>query len=181
MWSSLALALVFAGRRLYQGQSIVSALGGVAGVVLAIFVAWWSGRDENFFLPTIISNNVWILAFIVSLLARRPLVAYGSHFLRRWPLAWYWHPLIKPAYMEVSALWLSFLIARSCLQLNLYLNQAVDELAVISLLTGAPSTVALLAISYIYGTWRLKRLGGPGVYEYEQEESPPWRGQMGGF
>lgn len=181
MWSSLALAIFFAGQRIYQGRSVFAALGGLGGVVFAIFVARWSGRDENFFLPGIISNQIWIIVLVVSLIFRRPLIAFGSYFLRRWPLAWYWHPQVRPAYMEVSVLWLAFLATRSVLQLSLYLNQAVDELAILSLLTGAPSTLALLAVSYIYGSWRLKHLRGPGVIEFEREESPPWRGQIRGF
>lgn len=181
MWCSLALAIFYAGYRIHQGKSVFSSLGGLGGVIFAIFVARWSGRDENFFLPGIISNQIWIIAFFASLVFGRPLIALGSHFLRRWPLGWYWHPQVRPAYMEVSALWFVFLALRSIFQLSLYLNQAVDELAVLSLLTGAPSTLALLAVSYIYGTWRLKQLGGPGVIEFQREESPPWRGQNQGF
>ncbi|MEA3440170.1 MAG: DUF3159 domain-containing protein, partial [Chloroflexota bacterium] len=121
------------------------------------------------------------LAIVVSLLIGKPLIAVGSYFLRRWPLEWYWHQRVRPAYMEVSLLWLVFLSIRSALQITLYLNHAVDELAILTLITGAPATVTLLAISFLYGSWRLRQLGGPSVVEYQQDLSPPWNGQNRGF
>jgi hypothetical protein len=181
MWSAFGLAIIFAIIRLLRGQSLISALGGIGGVLVAIIAAKWSGHNEGFFLPGIISNQFFILAIIVSLLIGKPLIAVGSYFLRRWPLEWYWHQRVRPAYMEVSLLWLVFLSIRSALQVTLYLNHAVDELAILTLITGAPATVTLLAISFLYGSWRLRQLGGPSVVEYQQDSSPPWNGQNRGF
>lgn len=181
MWSAFGLAIIFAIIRLLRGQSLISALGGIGGVLVAIVVAKWSGHNEGFFLPGIISNQVFILAIIISLLIGKPLIAVGSYFLRRWPLEWYWHQRVRPAYIEVSLLWLVFLSIRSVFQVTLYLNHAVDELAILTLITGAPATVTLLAISYLYGSWRLMQLGGPSVVEYQQDSSPPWNGQSRGF
>ncbi|MEA3439685.1 MAG: DUF3159 domain-containing protein, partial [Chloroflexota bacterium] len=109
MWSAFGLAIIFAIIRLLRGQSLISALGGIGGVLVAIIAAKWSGHNEGFFLPGIISNQFFILAILVSLLIGKPLIAVGSYFLRRWPLEWYWHQRVRPAYMEVSLLWLVFL------------------------------------------------------------------------
>jgi UPF0716 family protein affecting phage T7 exclusion len=46
---------------------------------------------------------------------------------------------------------------------------------------GWPATIALLVVSYLYGTWRLNRLGGPSVEELQERASPPWEGQQRGF
>jgi hypothetical protein len=39
----------------------------------------------------------------------------------------------------------------------------------------------VLAVSYVYGIWRLRKLGGPGVEEFESGKEPPWDGQTRGF
>jgi len=181
MWSALAVAFAFAVLRLVRGQSALSALGGIGGVFIAIFLAKWMGRDESFFLPGILSNLFWVVLFVASLLIGKPLLAWGSYFLRKWPLEWYWHPRVRPAYMEVSLMWLVFMAARSSLQIFLYNHQAAGELAILTLVTGVPATILLLVASYVYGNWRLGQLGGPSVEEYQSGTQPPWTGQGRGF
>jgi hypothetical protein len=39
----------------------------------------------------------------------------------------------------------------------------------------------LLIVSYLYGTWRLRNLGGPSVEEFQAGEEPPWESQRRGF
>lgn len=46
---------------------------------------------------------------------------------------------------------------------------------------GLPVTISVLVLSYIYGVWRLKKLGGPGIEEYRKKSPRPWKGQMKGF
>jgi hypothetical protein len=38
-----------------------------------------------------------------------------------------------------------------------------------------------LIASYLYGTWRLRNLGGPSVEEFKSGAEPPWEGQQRGF
>jgi len=181
MWSSLVLATLIAIQRVVRGQSVLSSLGGIAGVIVAIVLAKLMGRNESFFLPTIIGNVFWVLAFFISLLIKRPIIAWGSYFLRRWPLEWYWHPRIRPAYIEVSLVWLSFLAFRMYFQIFFYFHQAADELAIVSLFTGTPATLALLVFSYLYGKRRLNQLSGPTVKELQSGVEAPWTSQHTGF
>lgn len=181
MWSSLVIAGVFAVLRLRRGQSPLYALGGAAGVGLAIGLTWLLGREEGYFLPGIVSNGLLALLCLGSIVTRRPLVAWTSYLARRWPLAWYWHPRVRPAYSEVTALWLLFFLGRLALQVVLFQRQAVGLLATLNFISGWPATVVLLAASYLYGTWRLRHLGGPSVQEFEGGAEPPWQGQQRGF
>ncbi|MEJ2210546.1 MAG: DUF3159 domain-containing protein [Anaerolineae bacterium] len=181
MWGSLALAVVLGIVRLVRGQSAFYALGGVAGVVLAMGLTWLLGQEQGYFLPGIASNGLLALLCLLSIVVRRPLVAWTSYLARRWPLGWYWHPRVRPAYGEVTALWLLFFAARLVLQLVLYGREAVGLLALLNVLSGWPATIVLLAASYLYGTWRLRHLGGPSVEEFEAGAEPPWQGQERGF
>ena len=43
------------------------------------------------------------------------------------------------------------------------------------------ATIALLVLSYLYGTWRLPSLQGPSVEEYRKGVEAPWKSQRRGF
>jgi hypothetical protein len=118
---------------------------------------------------------------VVSLAAGRPLVAWTSYLTRRWPRDWYWHPRVRPAYSEVTWLWLVVFAVRLGLQWAVLQQENSTLLAVTNLVTGWPATILLLAVSYLYGTWRLGGLGGPSIEEFKSGAEPPWTGQRRGF
>jgi xanthine/uracil permease len=181
IWASLGLAVVIVIFRLFKRQSLLYALGGAGGVALAAAVAYLLGRAEGFFLPTIITGAITVLLCLLSLLVGRPIVALTSFVARRWPLDWYWHPKVRPAYSEVTWMWVAFFGLRLLLQFNLFQQEAASLLGIVQFLTGWPATILLLIASYLYGTWRLRSLGGPSVEEFKSGAEPPWEGQQRGF
>jgi hypothetical protein len=181
MWGSLIVAGVITAVRLGRRQSLVYAFGGIAGVVLAIVVAQVLGRSEGYFLPSIATGAVTLLLCVVSVLVKRPAVAWTSYIARRWPLDWYWHPQVRPAYSQVTWFWAGFFAVRLLLQLNLFRDEAASLLAIANLIMGWPATILLLIASYLYGTWRLGKLRGPSVQEFQLGVPPPWQGQQRGF
>lgn len=178
---AVAVALLTGLIRLLKRQTLKYALGGFGGVLLASAFALYAGRAESFFLPRIISSAAMALVCLGSLIARRPLAAFASHLSRGWPLDWYWRPDVKPAYTEVTWLWLALFLMRLVVQTSFYLKASVAQLAWANLLLGTPVTLGVLVISYLYGLSRLRRLGGPGVHEFKGGHQPPWEGQTRGF
>ena len=181
MWSALALSVIIAAIRISRKQSITYALAGVGSVAVAIGIAWFLGKSEGFFLPGLISGSMTLLLTVVSLVIRRPMVAWTSYIARRWPLDWYWHPKVRPAYSEVTFAWAIFFAARLFLQFSLFENKDVNSLAVTNFITGWPATILLLVFSYLFGTWRLANLHGPSVEEFRNNAPAPWQGQRRGF
>lgn len=181
MIGALGLSLLIAILRLRRGQSLVYALGGLGSVGFAIVLALLLGRSEGFFLPGIVNGGLTVALALVSLLIRKPMVAWTSYLARRWPLDWYWHEQVRPAYTEVTAAWLLYFAVKLFWQVTLFQHNAVNELAFVNTLTGWPATIALLVLSYLYGTWRLARLGGPSVEEFQNGVPAPWSGQKRGF
>lgn len=177
---ALLLAATFSLWRLAKRQPLGYALGGLGGVALAIAIALLLGRAEGYFLLGILGNGGTLLLALVSVLLRRPLVAWTSHLARRWPRDWYWHPRVRPAYSEVTLAWALFFALRLALQLSLFQGQAT-LLGLVQVLTGWPATIVLLVASYLYGTWRLRTLQGPSVDEFKAGAAPPWSGQRRGF
>jgi len=181
MWSALILSVVIAATRIVRKQSLLYALAGVGSVGIAIGIAWFLGKSEGFFLPGLVSGSMTLLLTIVSLVIRRPMVAWTSFIARRWPLDWYWHAQVRPAYSEVTFAWAVFFAARLFLQFSLFQNERVNLLAITNFITGWPATILLLVFSYLYGTWRLANLSGPSVDEFRNNTPAPWQSQRRGF
>jgi hypothetical protein len=179
--AALVIAGLFAIVRIAKKESLVYALGGFGGVLLAGIFVKLSGSDTGFFLPGLISGAITVVLCIASVLINRPLVAWTSFVARRWPLDWYWHPKVLPAYNEVTIIWAVAFSTRLALEFWLYQQEAVNVLGVTKIILGWPFIVMLLIATYIYGLWRLSHLEGPSIEEFKAGKQPPWLGQKRGF
>jgi hypothetical protein len=184
LWAA-GLAVLLAGglawMRRRQGQSINNALAGIAGTILAALMVGWLGREEGFFIPDVVTDGLVGGACLLSVIFRRPLAAWASYATRGWPRDWYWLPKVRPAYTEVTLLWAAYFIVRFVVQWRLFQAEAGSTLGIVSLVSGTPGLLVVLIISYLYGSWRLVRLDGPSVEEFETGAEPPWQGQRRGF
>ena len=181
IWSALIVSIVIAVVRIARRQPIYYALTGVGSVAAAIGIVWILGKAEGFFLPGLVSGSMTLFLTILSLLIRRPMVAWTSYIARRWPLDWYWHPQVIPAYSETTFAWAVFFAVRLYVQYSVFQSEDVTLLAVTNFITGWPFTIALLVLTYLYGTWRLKKLQGPSVDEFKNNIPAPWQSQRRGF
>jgi len=178
---SIGSALIFFLVRIIQKDNLVYALGGLGAVLLAAGFALLSGSDVGFFIPGLVSGGLTVILCVLSVGVKRPLAAFSSHLTRRWPLDWYWHSRIRPAYSEVTLFWGIGFAARLGLEYVLYRQGAVNSLGLIRTLLGWPYTILILILSYLYGVWRLGLLAGPSVEEYQSGTPEPWIGQKRGF
>jgi len=181
LWSSLGISGFFTVYRILQKKNLSYTFGGLGGTLLAAVFVKFSGSESGFFLPGFISGALTIILCVISVAFNRPLVAWTSFITRRWPLDWYWHSQILPAYNEVTILWAVAFSARLSFEYWLYQQNAVGALGTVRIFLGWPFIIVLLVVSYIYGLWRLSRLKGPGVEEFKAGKEPPWQGQKRGF
>jgi len=179
--TSIVAAVLLASLRMLRRESLMYALGGLGGVLLAAGLVYITDSAAGFFLPGLINGAVTIVLCIGSVLLGKPLVAWTSNLARRWPLEWYWHPRVRPAYTEVTLAWAVFFGLRLALQYFLLQQASAALLGITQILTGWPFTIALLVASYLYGLWRLQNLGGPSVEEFKLDSPPPWESQRRGF
>jgi hypothetical protein len=181
LWSSLGMALAFTMFRLFKGQSVGYAMGGLGGVLAAIVIVKLVDRVEAYFIPTLVSGTLTFVVCLVSIIIKRPLVALTSRIARGWPLGWYWHPKVIVAYQEVTFFWTIFFALRVMIQIVLFQDAASTFFALVNVILGWPALIVLLAGSYLYGSWRLRQLRGPSIEEYRRRDPPPWTGQLRGF
>jgi hypothetical protein len=181
LWGALVTAGAFAVYRIVQKESIVYSLGGIGGVLLSGLFVKLSGSEAGFFLPGLISGAIIVVLCVVTVVLNRPLVAWTSFITRRWPLDWYWHPKVLPAYNEVTIFWAISFSARLVIEYWFFQQGIVNALGAIRIFLGWPYIVILLVISYLYGMWRLGKLQGRGIEEFKAGKQPPWEGQKRGF
>jgi hypothetical protein len=178
---ALGMAALLGIIRLLRKEKWHYALAGFLAVGLAAGLAYLTQSAASYFIPAIISSGILLLGAIISIIIGKPLAAWASHLTRGWPTDWFWREDVKPAYTEVTWMWAFFFGLRLGLQILLFQRGDAGQLAWANTLLGCPVTIIVLVISYIYGIWRLRKLGGPGVDEYEEGKEPPWKGQTRGF
>jgi len=181
VFAALGLAVLLGLLRLIRKEKWHYALGGLLAVSLAAGLALLTQNAASYFIPGIISSGLLVLGAVLSNIIGKPLAAWVSHLTRGWSLEWFWREDVKPAYTEVTWMWAFFFAIRLGLQILLFQQGNASQLAWANTLLGWPVTIIVLVISYIYGIWRLRRLGGPGVDEFKEGKGLPWEGQTRGF
>jgi len=180
-FAGVGSALLITVWRLTAKKPIRFAAAGLGGTILASLLALRSGSADAYFVPGIISGAVTTVVVVVSIVAGKPFVAWTSWLTRGWPLGWYWHPRVRPAYTWVSWLWAGFFGLRTTAQWSLYINGDTVALGVVRVLLGWPALAVLLVATYVLGRRRLIALAGPSVEEFESNDCEPWVGQARGF
>jgi len=188
VWGVVAASVIGLGSaigitmwRLLKGRRIRFAVAGLLGTAVAVSFALLSRSAEGFFLPGIVSSTGTTALILLSIGVRRPFVAWTSALTRGWPLGWYWHPQVRPAYSRTSWLWAAFFGGRTLVQWRLYGDEETTALAVARVVMGWPALLLLLIATYVLGRRWLTQLGGPSVEEFAAGEDPPWKGQRRGF
>jgi hypothetical protein len=179
--SAVVLAVILTILRLVRKQPWLYALSGLLLTLFAAGLAWYTQNAASFFLPDLVTSGTLLAATLLSIWLKKPLAAWSSHLTRAWPKEWYWLPNIRPAYTEVTWMWATFIAARLIAEYLLYQQGNVSLLGLANVLLGWPVTIVVLVMSYLYGTWRLTKLGGPSVEEFLSHQPAPWKGQKKGF
>jgi hypothetical protein len=167
--------------RYKKAQNFWYAVGGSGGVLLSLLSVIVFNEARNYFLPSLIKNIGIPLLIASSIVIRKPIVAISSHIARGWPLQWFMHPQVYPAYFETTVLWLLYFGSRAYLQYEAFQADNVEAIAYITTLAGMPGIALLLIVTYLYGRWRLKNMKGPSVKEFKNNSPEPWIGQQSGF
>lgn len=178
---SLFVTTGFLIYRWLRKESVKRSLEALLVLLIAFALVFLLKREEGVFLPSMLTGTLTLVLALLSIAAKRPLVAWMSFISRGWPLDWYRHPRVRPAYTETTWLWALYFSVRLAVQISYFQQGNVDQLVFYNFLLGWPGILALLIITYVYGIIRLGKLSGPSVEEFKNGSAPPWTGQKKGF
>lgn len=152
LWSAVGTGGILLGVRLLRRESVQHAIAGFVVVGVAAFVASRTGQPEDFFLPKLLINGGYALVWLVSILARWPIlgVILGPVLGERF--AWRRDPDRLHAYLLASWLWVGLFVARLVVAVPLYLSGRAVALGVAHLAMSWP-----LFLLVVWATWLILR------------------------
>jgi hypothetical protein len=147
--AAVALGVIFGVARIIRGQTVQFALAGLAGLALSAYVVSKTGRAEDFFLPGLLANAGYALAYFISIVVRWPLLGIIVASLRGGDMSWRKDPEQVRAYSRASWVWVALFSLRLSVQLPLYLASALTALGVARIAMGIPLFAVGIWLSWL--------------------------------
>lgn len=122
LWVAIGSGVLLAVVRLLRKEPLQNVIAGFLGVGIAAFMANRTGRAEDVFLPGLLINVGYGLAYLVSILVRWPLLGVFVGLVTGQGMAWRRDPALLRAYTLASMLWVGMFALRLAVQVPLYLS-----------------------------------------------------------
>ena len=142
------VAVLFVVIRAVTRSPVVPAVVGLVGIALSAGLALATGRAEENFLLGFVINAVWLVALLVSLLVRRPLVGVVASLLTG-DREWRADPAKRTVLTVTTWLWVGMFALRLGVQVPLYLAEQAAALAATKLVMGVPLYAAVLWVTWL--------------------------------
>jgi Protein of unknown function (DUF3159) len=146
---AVGLGVIFGVARLVRGQTVQFALAGLAGLALSAYVVSRTGRAEDFFLPGLLANAGYALAYLISIVVRWPLLGVIVATLRGGDMGWRRDPQQVRDFSRASWVWVVLFSLRLAVQLPLYLASALTALGVARIAMGIPLFAVGIWLSWL--------------------------------
>lgn len=112
--AAVASGLLIVGVRRSRGESLQQAFGGFFGLLIAVLIARSTGSGKGIFWPGIAITAFSGLAFLISLLVKKPVVALGLTAIDPRYKVWSTHEALRRACYIATTVWMvSFFIRAS--------------------------------------------------------------------
>jgi hypothetical protein len=147
--AAVVAGLLLAGYRLVRRTPVRNVLAGFVGLLVCAVFAQRTGRAENFFLPGLLINVAYLLAYLVSILVRWPLIGLVVTLVSGEGFGWRQRPELVRAYSLASWLWVGVFGLRLVVQVPLYLAQATVALGAARVVMGWPLFVLTVWLSWL--------------------------------
>jgi hypothetical protein len=141
--------------RLARKQPVRHAVNGIFGIAVGAILAWRTGDAKNFYLPGILITLAQVAVFLVSVVARRPIIGYvwgvlangGKH-------DWYDNPRLFRTFQWLTLVWAGSLFVRAGVQGWLWLRDDATAIGVVRILISWP----IYAATFAFTVWAVRRV-----------------------
>jgi len=118
--AAVAAGLLVVVLRRAQGETLQHAMGGFFGLLLAVLIVRTTGSGKGIFLPGILITGGSGLAFVLSLLVRRPAIALGLAAIDPRYARWSEHEPLRRACTLATAAWAASFFVRAGVAGSIY-------------------------------------------------------------
>lgn len=147
--AALITGAVLAVLRLARRDSLQNVLAGFVALGIAAWFANRTGEAADFFLPGLLINVGYGLAYLVSIAVRWPLLGVLVSLATGEGMGWRDTPFLLRAYTLASWFWVALFGLRLAVQLPLYLADAVVALGIARVVMGWPLFLLCLWLSWL--------------------------------
>jgi hypothetical protein len=147
---SASASIVFIAVRVIRKEGVTQAIAGLIAVVGSFVLALMSGRAENNFVIGIWTNAAYLLAFIISLAFRWPLVGVAIGLFTKRGHNWRQDPKLFTTMMWLTALWCFMFALRLVVEVPLYIAANVGALGVVKLVLGLPLYAPVVVVTWLF-------------------------------
>ncbi|MGA0090807.1 MAG: DUF3159 domain-containing protein [Candidatus Nanopelagicales bacterium] len=149
IWSALGAGAAIALWRLVRRESLQQIMAGLIGVGISAFVASRTQTGEGYFIPGLLQNIGYGLAFLISILVGWPLIGVIIGFLTGQGVRWRADPELRRIYAAASWIWVGLFALRVAVQGPLYLAGWVGALGFAKVIMGVPLFIAAGYFTYL--------------------------------
>jgi intracellular septation protein A len=153
-----------------QGRPGIGAALGLAITLTQAVVGLTTGSAIAYFVPPLVVNGLWGLAFLGSVAIGRPLSGLFAQETYPFPAAVKASATYRRVFSTISLAWGVYFLGRTAIRLVALSRRDVDLFILINIATGIPLTAALMSWSIWYGVrgfrqsaewgWALREEGG---------------------
>jgi hypothetical protein len=136
--AAVGLAGIISLIRLIRGESVRFAAAGFIGVAIAGFIATRTGRAEDFFLPGLLFNAAYAIAYALSIAVGWPLMGVLIGPLIGDGMKWRQDPDRVRLFNRMSWVWVALFTTRLAVQLPFYLTGSLVALGIARTAMGLP-------------------------------------------
>ncbi|MDJ0335241.1 DUF3159 domain-containing protein [Salinibacterium sp. G-O1] len=157
----LVIAVLFVVVRVVTRTPFTSAIAGVLGLGLSAGLALITGRAEDNFVLGFFINAIFLLALVISMIARWPLIGVIASLITSEGTGWRAdRAKVRVAYLA-TILWCGLFSVRLGVELPLYFSGNVDALAAFKLILGVPLYAGVLWVTWLMmrTVYRSKKVG----------------------
>ncbi|MGP4017362.1 DUF3159 domain-containing protein [Saccharopolyspora sp. 5N708] len=171
IWSAIGVAIAIAVFRLVRKEPLQPAISGVIGVAVCSFIAYRSGDAKGFFLLGIWTSLIYGGVFLVSVLARWPLVGVAWSALNGLGFSWRKQRRALVGYDVATLAWTVVFAAKYVVQQWLYDADQTGWLAFARIVMGYPLTGLALIVT-IWAIRRAAKVAEEAKAQDQQETAP---------
>lgn len=148
-----ATALFFAIYQISRKRPLTQVFAGLAGLGLSIWLPLRDGLANthavDYFLPGLLTNLGYSVAFALSLLFRFPLAGLALGLLDGKLMDWRSDQAKYRRYFWITVIWLTMFLTRLAIQVPLYFSGQVAALGVAKLVLGTPFYALVIWFSWL--------------------------------
>ena len=149
LWGAIATAVVLTVVRIARRSSVQYALAGMFGVAISAFIASRTGNAANFYLPGLLLQAGYAIAYLGSIIVGWPLIGVVLGPLLGEGFTWRDDPARRRVYTQASWLWFAMFSVRLAVQLPLYFLGMTVALGWVKVAMGWPLFALVLWLSYL--------------------------------